>query len=71
MISIAAWDYFHSGDGSCDAMAKKIAAFYPCLKSFLEAMLKSYINCFDKVSLENHHIEFCLTVFNKHRKVKK
>ena len=42
MIDIGAWDYFHSGDGSFDALAKKIVAFYTCLKSFLEVMLKRF-----------------------------
>ena len=38
MIDIGAGDYFHSGDVPFDALAKKIAAFYPCLKRFLEVM---------------------------------
>ena len=42
MIDIGAWDYFHSGDVPFDALAKKIAAIYPCLKSFLEVKVKLF-----------------------------
>ena len=56
LIDMGALDYFKSGDGSFDAIAKKIDALYPCLKSFLRICEEVYTNCIDNVMKSWHRI---------------
>lgn len=70
MIDIGAQDYFNSGDGSYYDFAKN-AGYFPCLKSVLEVKVEVYINCIEKGSLKNPHIEFGLTILIKQNKLKK
>ena len=42
MTDMGAWDYFNSGNGSYDVLAKNVADFYPSLISLLEVQVKGF-----------------------------
>ena len=42
MIDMCVWDYFNSGDGSYDFLAKNVADFYPSLISLLVVQVKGF-----------------------------